>query len=338
MGNSLLIQHSKPWLDQKDNISVKKQMLSNQISFGSESLLFQNSLCEYLNQDYVKTTSNGTNAIYLALKAIGVNENDEIILPSYVCKNVFDAIINTGAKPVFCDLGTFWTISLEEVKKVITKKTKAIIAVHSLGTECDINSLLSLGITVIEDSCQYFKPQSSRNSDNYINVYSFHATKCLTTGEGGAISTPNLLFQERLDKLILNKCLYNPLCDLQATLGLSQLKKYEESLGIRRKIAKQYFSYLPHHLTEKFRKVSSKTIFFRFLLTVSLPESSNFIAYLKSNQIIARKGVDSILSNDIKFSNTLQRFNETISIPIYPSLKKIEIDKIIKKINNYEFR
>jgi len=335
---SNIISHSKPSLDSYDLSSLKEQLDSNQIASGSKNYEFEIKLKEYLNKNFVKLTSNGSNAIYLALCAFDLKAGDEVIIPSYVCKNVEDAVKLSGCKPVYCDLDkNSWVIDAKSVKRVLTSKTKAIIVVHSLGVYSEINQILKLGLNVIEDSCQFFYPTKTTKKSKLITIYSFHATKCLSTGEGGAITTNNKFFEEKIKSVISKKCLHNPLSDLQCALGLSQLNKYNSFLVKRKEIADYYFKNIDKKLTDRFFKFKTKSIFFRFLLYCDKINYLDFKSYMKENNIEVRKGVDNLLKNGKNFKNSELTLKNTISIPIYPSLTENEIKKIVKLISNYEF-
>ena len=97
-----------------------------------------------------------------------------------------DAVFSVGATPVLCDIGNKWNMTAESVSEKISSETKAIIAVHIYGIPADVKAISELGISVIEDRCQYFVGNSNRN-ESEIAMYSFHATKLLTTGEGGMV-------------------------------------------------------------------------------------------------------------------------------------------------------
>lgn len=337
-----MISHSKPWLTNDDLQAVNTQLVEGNIATGAKSVLFENALKEYLGTSHFFTTANGTNAIYIALLALGIGENDEVILPAYVCKNVSDAVKHAGAIPVLCDIGDYWCMTPETVRVSLTNKTKAIIAVHTLGIYCDIDSFREFGLPVIEDCCQFFA--NNINGLNVgkkgdISVYSFNATKCLTTGEGGGISTEDDELAEKLRALLLNKSVSNPLSDLQCALGLSQLARYNQGLNRRMEIAEMYFTALPVYITKDFSTVKTKSMFFRFLLTSDTIDFNHFQKHMYDKGVAVRRGVDSVLNTNgtvIPFKNANKTLNRTISIPIYPSLSNEDVAYISKAINQYE--
>jgi perosamine synthetase len=337
-----MIAHSKPWLTTDDLQAIDKQFVGGHIAAGNKVVQFESELKSYLGVKSVFTTANGSNAIYISLLAFGVGKNDEVILPVYVCKNVFDAVIHTGATPVLCDIGEYWCMEFENVKACVSNKTKAIIAVHTLGIYCDIDSLRCFEIPIIEDCCQCFVNEIDGNQlgkKGDIAVYSFNATKCLTTGEGGAISTQNEQLSEKIKLLLSNKSISNPLTDIQCALGISQLAKYDKALKRRLEIAAIYFEELPANLLEYFALVKNKTMYFRFLLTSDTINFEHFQKYMAENGVAVRKGVDKILgegnNTENVFDNAKKALKRTISIPIYPSLNNNDVYHIVDCVKKY---
>lgn len=338
-----MISHSKPWLIDDDIQAVNAQLVDGNIAAGKKRLSLELAMKEYLQTKYFFTTANGSNAIYIALLALGIGNNDEVILPAYVCRNVLDAVVHAGAKPILSDIGDYWRMTTENVKACITGQTKAIIAVHTLGIYSDIHSFKQFGLPIIEDCCQCFADDisgSKPGKGGNISVYSFNATKCLTTGEGGGISTDDDGIARKLESILLNKSVSNPMSDLQCALGLTQLARYNAGLKRRTEIANIYFNTLPSALITDFSIVKSKSMFFRFLLTSDNVDYVHFQNYMSENGIAVRKGVDAILdmpNAKSDFINAARTLKRTISIPIYPSLSNEEVMHISKTINHYEF-
>lgn len=337
-----MIAHSKPWITEEDTSAVVRQMQSNNIAAGTKVDEFMILLKEYFSTEHFFLTTNGSNAVYIALLTLGIKAGDEVILPAYVCRNVLDAILHCEATPILCDIGNYWTIEPENLAGLITKKTKAIIIVHSLGITTDVKLFKKFDIPIIEDCCQCF---SNKVGDLYpgrdgdISIYSFNATKCLTTGEGGGISTTRADLAIILKQILKNKSIYNPLTDLQAALGISQIARYEEALQKRRIIADIYFNSLNKSFLKDFSIVRNRSIYFRFLLTSDTLDFNHFQNYMFGNGVAIRKGVDTVLntkSSTITYNNSLRAVKRTISIPIYPSLSQEEVSHITKTINKYE--
>jgi perosamine synthetase len=316
-----MIAHSKPWVTAEDIDAINNVLHSGMIANGDITALFEEQMAAYTSHKYAVSTSSGRSALILALTMLNVGKADQVILPSYVCSSVLEAILFLGAQPIFCDIGENWCMTKENVVKVITKDTKAIIGVHIFGIACDIEEIATLGIPVIEDSCQYLCSETGKHAD--FTILSFHATKCLSTGTGGMLLSrhrPLGLIQPYADRL----------SNMQAALGISQLHKYETMLKYRQAIAKIYDEKIP----ALYKKNVEKNIYFRYPITV-ISQYEKVASIFQQHGVTVRRGVDALLHRlyhlpDSAFPNSLTRYNTTISIPIYPALTEPEIETITK--------
>jgi perosamine synthetase len=173
---------------------------------GSYNKLVENFLSETLRQDTI-LVSNGTIAIVLALQALGVGPGDEVIVPDLTYAATASAVVMVGAIPIFADVNlNSWCIEVENIEKLITKKTKAVIVVHLYGNMGEVKSLSTFckmkSLYLIEDCAEAFlaKDPEGKIAGTYGDVatFSFFANKLITSGEGGAVTTPN--------KTLLKKC------------------------------------------------------------------------------------------------------------------------------------
>jgi UDP-4-amino-4-deoxy-L-arabinose-oxoglutarate aminotransferase len=337
-----MISHSKPFITESDQMAVKNQLSSGQLAEGSGVRSFEQAVAKYLDIKYCVATSSGVTALDLALSALDLKGGDEVIIPDYLCDSVYRTIKNYGAVPVLCDISDEWNMTPETVAKVTSARTKAIVLVHMFGINSWREEYRKFGLPIIEDNCQAFglevngKLQALKGD---IAIYSFHATKCLATGEGGLLSTNNA---EYYNKAVAQKKLQQPFCrmtDLQAALGISQLSKYDEMKNRRKKIANAYFDSLPAEYLEKVSKVRASSIFFRFPLNINTPVSEA-IEYFGKKKIAVRRGVDALLHEAFTgygddFPHSISTFNSTLSIPIYPALSDTEIEIIINEVNSF---
>lgn len=333
-----MIPHSRPLIVPEDFGYMRSIMRSGMLMDGSCVDKFENELKNYLNTETCFTVSSGTAALFLAIRTLNIGKGDEVVLPTYVCSNVLLAVLYSGATPVFCDIGKNWNMTLETVAPHISKKTKAIILVHIFGIIEKVDPFLQFKIPIIEDRCQAFIGRKDKISgkSRIISLFSFHATKCLTTGSGGAIATDNPDIGASLKK---NRDFYRkiyPITDIQAALGLSQLKRYKSFLAKRLRIANYYLKYLPVSLTKNLSDCRKRSIFFRFPV---INEKSDFeakaVAFERSG-IIVRRGVDALLHRkfsltDKYYKNAVHCFNHTVSLPIYPALSDKDMEKITEK-------
>ena len=288
-----MIFHSRPWINQDDINFVNETLNSGMISSGEKVKEFEKAFASYTSTKNAIACNSGLSALILGLSNLGIKKNDEIIMPTYVCHSVADAVKFVGAKPVFCDSGSLWNITAETVDKCITSQTKAIIAVHILGVSAETRNFMHFNTPVIENFCQALGLPNNITGD--MAFFSFNATKCLATGEGGMLVSNNTL-----------NCDNSPykMTDIQAALGLSQLKRFDVMLKKRRKIAEKYLLKLPDYLTQEISQVKDRTMFFRFPLRYKGNKSFEEIqAEFAENNIAVRHGVDKLLHREYGFSD-----------------------------------
>jgi len=272
--------------------------------------------------------------------ALDITSGDEIILPTYVCKSVAEAIRSVGAVPVFCDVGEKWVMQLANAKTVATHRTKALIVPHMYGVFADVAAFRELDITVIEDCAQAVGDRAERSIAGDIGVFSFHPTKCLTTGEGGmAVSNDSRLntrMREIRDgrNMEITPRFISPMPDTAAALGLSQLNRYSEALQRRRQMARIYTETIEQICPESLPSCSNaNTMYFRFPLKLKGGLNSYEAAFAKRG-IVARRGVDRLLHRlsgiaDDRFATSVRHYDTTVSLPIYPALTSEELSRCV---------
>lgn len=177
---------------------VAKTVLSGKLthSSGEETKKLESEFAQYCGTQFALATNSGTSALQLAVKAAGIGLGDEVILPAYTFIATAQAILSQGGVPVFADLDDTFCISPKSVKKLITKKTKAIIVVHIFGNVADVDSLKKIigkkKITIIEDCAQAIGATcNDKKVGNLgdIGCFSFNEKKALPTGQGGMFTT-----------------------------------------------------------------------------------------------------------------------------------------------------
>lgn len=234
---------------------------------------FERNFAEYAGVRYALTTSGGTGALILALASLGIGNGDEVILPDmgfYGCANTIRTV---GATPVFADIESeSWCIDPCSIEKHITKKTKAIMPIWSYGNVPSMDDIMRVAkenkLAVIEDACpavgSYYKDKHAGTFGD-IGCFSFQGAKIMTTGLGGMLVTNNKALYEKA-KLLNNHGVekdFNQLCfgysfdmsDINAALGLSQLKKIDKLVEKKQTIYKTY----KNTITKPFLKFDSMT-------------------------------------------------------------------------------
>lgn len=229
---------------------------------------FEKNFAKYLGVKYAVTTTSGTAALHLALSAVGIGREDEVIVPAFTMIAPLFATLYTGAKPVLVDADPdTWNIETSLIEKKITKKTKAIIPVHIYGHPVDMDPIISLakkyGLFIIEDVAEALGAEyKGRKVGTFgdLSCFSFYANKTVTTGEGGMVITSSKRLYERL--LLLRDMAHSPkkrflhtdlgftyrMTNLQAALGLAQLEEIDNMVKLKRNIASFYNAHLANTL------------------------------------------------------------------------------------------
>lgn len=273
---------------------------------------------------------NGKSAIAAALADIGVSSGDEVVLPTYVCHEVLDAVVYSGARPVLCDISSDdWMLSTDSVGRKLTHRTRAVVAPHMFGIRCDVAALDGLGVAIVEDCAQLL---ASGPSPCRYSAYSFHATKWISTGEGGALV-------KRGGSLSTRSLFLSAFTEYQAESGLRQLRAYGDFLDRRKCIAARYFSEFGR-AASRLHGLCDRYLPFRFPLWLERDiQFDNIRKEFESRGICVRRGVDDLLHRrlgipDDDFQNAVQAFNHTLSIPIYPSMTDDEVECVISHVKS----
>lgn len=338
-----IIPHSRPSITGSDVKAITSAIKSGQLSQGPLVNEFERKLADFIGKKKAAATSSGSTALHLALLALSVKENDEVIIPSFVCSAVLNAVNYTGATPVIVDIEPLtFNLSVDAVKKAVTRKTKAIIVPHMFGCPAEIDKLSETGIPIIEDCAQAigatFKGQKV-GSFGLISVFSFYATKVLTSAEGGMILSDSedliskikdLRDYDNKNDYILR---YNyKMTDIQASLGLSQLSFLGKFIDKRREIATRYFQEFKNcNFRLPIWKDGNDHIYYRFVIKTK-SDASGYLEKLQQKKVMCRRPVYiplHVYLNLSGFPHTMEAWQKTISIPLYPSLTEKEIEKII---------
>lgn len=342
------IPHSRPTLDHNEIKAIGKIVNTNHIAQGNEVQKFENIFAQKHHIKNAVAVNSGTSALHLALLALNITQGDEVIIPSFVCTALLNAVNYTGATPIISDVTIEnGNISLDDTKCRITLKTKAIIIPHMFGQPVDLKPFLKLGIPIIEDCAQSIGAKDNQKlvgSSGIISIFSFYATKMMTTGEGGMVLSNNTKLMTQIknlrdyDNQANYKVRYNyKMTDFQASMGIQQFKKLPQFIEIRKSIANQY----SHNLninpqTDLLVDPQLDHIYFRYIIKTK--QKNKLIAHFKKNNIHCAAPIFKALHqylNMKNYPNTEHLMKTCISLPIYPSLKKQDINKIIKTFNAF---
>jgi len=252
---------SKPSITQKEIQYIMDAVSSGWVSsLGKYVDMFEEKFASYCGTKYALTTSNGTTALHLVLVALGIKPGDEVIVPDITFVATGNAVKYVGAQAVIVDIEEdTLCIDPESVKKAITPKTKAIIAVHLYGHPANMEEINKIageyGIIVIEDAAEAHGAEVNGKkvgSLGHVGTFSFYGNKIITTGEGGMITTNDENLYERMrhlrDHAMSKEKRYwhtevgfnYRMTNVQAALGLAQLERIDEIIAKKRLIFEWY--------------------------------------------------------------------------------------------------
>lgn len=340
----------------------KNKWLTNNGEFHQR---FEKELCDYLSVKQISLFTNGTLALMTALQALRVT--GEVITTPYSFVATTHALHWNGIKPVFCDIEPD-TLNLdpEKIEAAITLRTTAILPVHIYGNPCQVDEIQRIadiyGLKVLYDAAHAFGVKLNGNSVlNFgdLSILSFHATKTLNTFEGGAIICHDAAMKKRIDYLknfgfadeitVVGEGINGKMNEVQAAMGLLQLKYIDAAIEKRKSITERYrsgldkvegvsfldniegvnhnYAYFPVFINEReygsgrdemYKKLQNNNIYGRRYF---YPLISHFAAY---------KGLISAAAGNLPVAERICR--EVICLPLYPDLEQNDINRIINII------
>mgnify|MGYP001239659275 FL=1 len=260
----------EPWISGDDKKIINKTLSQSMLTLGPQLEKFEADFCKYSKSKYAVAVSNCTAALHLSLMALGIRKDDEVIIPDLTFVADANAVLACNAKPVVADINKEnFFLSISNVKKNITKKTKAIIPVHIYGQVCNIDEILDLAkdnnLKVVEDCAHavgtFYKSKHVGTIGN-TGCFSFYPTKNITTAEGGMVTTNSKDVAEKVRQLRshgMTKSLKNRysseypwvfdiiepgynyrLDEIRSALGITQLKRIKKINELRKKASLYY--------------------------------------------------------------------------------------------------
>ncbi|GET29332.1 DegT/DnrJ/EryC1/StrS aminotransferase family protein [Prolixibacter sp. SD074] len=338
---------------------------------GNEVKQFEDGLAKYLNTDHVISCGNGTDALQIALMALDLKPEDEVIVPAFTYVATAEAIALLKLKPVMVDVDSdTFNISIDSLEKAITPKTKAIVPVHLYGQSADMESIMMLadkyGIFVIEDNAQslgaeYIFSNGTKKKTGtigHIGCYSFFPTKNLGCfGDGGALSTNDSELAKRCQMIASHgqqKKYYHEtigcnsrLDTIQAGILNVKLKYLDEYIFARKKSAEYYFQNLDglEGLVLPNKAAYANHTFNQFTLKVQNNNRDKLQAFLKEQGIpsiiyypfplYAQPAFKQFSPNGFQLENTEILCKSVLSIPMHTELTEEIQDKVIESIRNF---
>ncbi len=374
------IPFHRPYISDDEIAEVTEAIRSGWWTTGPKTLKFENEFKAYIGTSNAVAVSSWTAAAHLALEAIGLKAGDEVIVPAMTFTACAEIVCYFNAKPVIVDIQRdTYNIDPEEIERHITKNTKAIIPVHYGGHPCDMDEIIDIAkrhnLHIIEDAAHalpsFYKGKIVGTLSD-VTCFSFYATKTLATGEGGMICTENEEIAKRCSimrlhginsdawkryteegswyyEVIAPGYKYN-FTDIQAGLGLAQLKKVDEMHKKRKEIFDLYNEGFKNNELLKLYRIKEDRVSSYHLYPVELNvkrlkiSRSKFIEELKETGI----GVSvhfiplyhhpyyqktfNLKIEDYPVSELV--YPEIITLPIWPGMKISQIEQVIDKVNS----
>lgn len=379
MNKDFLLFH-KPFISEDEVNEIVDTVRSGWLSMGPKTIRFEAEFNRYIGANKSVAVSSWTAAGHLTLEAFGIEKDDEVIVPTMTFPATAEIVCYFGAKPVIVDVDeNTLNISLTEIEKAITPKTKAIIPVHYGGQPCDMDEIHEIAkkynLRVLEDAAHslpaYYKGKKI-GTISEVTCFSFYATKTLSTGEGGMICTNNPEIAERTAIMRLHGInrdawkrysesgswyyevvapgyKYN-FTDLQASLGLPQLKKVDAMWEWRKKIAASYtaafhdFDLLTLHTIKSDRESSWHLYPVKLNLDMLTKNRAQIIDELRKHNVgvgVHFMPVHQHLYyqktfnlDDRNFPVASSAFPRLMSLPIYPGMSDESIEKVISVVTD----
>ncbi len=361
-----------PWIGDEEYQAIKKCFDSNWITEGPISREFSQKLLELIGSKYGVFAPNGTLALYLGLKAIGVGSGDEVIVPDFTFIASANAVEMTGARPVFIDVNRKnFQIDMQNAEKLLTPKTKAIMPVHIYGTVADMKPVMEFAnkhnLLVIEDAAEAIgvhRDGKHAGTFGKVGCFSFFADKTITCGEGAFIVTDddkvyeNLLYlrnQGRIDRgiFIHPRIGYNfRMTDIQNAVGLVQLSKLEKIKERKAHILETYRKHLSKIKDVSLFEPDRGVEWIPFRVGVLLKNATDLMAFMKTKDIetrtffypLHRQPCYDYLKDknhpntDQAFPNATYGYEQGVCLPTFPDLADDQIAYVVNTIAEFQNR
>ena len=355
-----MIPISKPFIGEEEKKAVMECLESGMLVQGPRTAKLEEKFAAICGTKFAVATSSGTTALHIALLAHGVGPGDEVITTPFTFMASVSTILFSGARPAFVDIqADTFNIDPQQIEAAVTPRTRAILPVHLYGYPCEMDAIMAIArkhnLAVIEDACQAvgasFKGQ--RVGSFGTGCFSLYATKNITSGEGGMISTSDEAFAQKC-RMLRNHGMqrryyhdmlgYNfRMTDLHAAIGLAQAERLEEFTRKRQANA-AYFNQHIHSVVTPQVKAGYEHVFHQY--TICLDKGRQRDAAVKQ---LSDAGVGSGIFypvpayrqaplielgyGSVSLAATERLVKEVISLPVHPLLSQADLETIVSEVN-----
>lgn len=350
--NSQPVGHSRPWHDEADVEAGSRVLRSQMTASGREASRFAQRLKATFDGRLACTSASGTLALMTALAAFDVGRGDDVIIPTYVCAEVLDAVRYVGARPVLCDVDAFtYAPSLTTVDAVIGPRCKAVVVPHMFGVPAAVDEIQRLGLPIIEDLAQGLGARlkgTRAGAWGDACILSFKAIKMISSGEGGAVVIRNREAARRLSRLHARRdnrrpAFDFPMSDVTAAVARTQFDRLGEFVRRRKHLVTRYWAALGDLSSKGVGLPADRPGCAWFRFPITLPRSRSPLAAraaLGRKGIHVRRPVDALLHRRLdlppgRFPVAERVFASTISLPLYPALTESDQDRVVDALRRF---
>lgn len=356
-----MIPIAKPLIGEEEKQAILQVLDSGMLAQGPQVAAFEKAFAEMCGVKYAVATSSGTTALHVAILAHGIGRGDEVITTPFTFIASANAVLYAGARPVFVDIDpeTF-NLDPKQIEPAITPRTKAIMPVHLFGLMAEMDSIMEIArkynLVVIEDACQSHGAEykGKRAGSFGTGCFSLYATKNITSGEGGMITTDDAEIADKCRVIRqhgMRRRYYHDelgfnfrMTDIQAAIGLAQLKKIEHFNAARIANA-QYLSTHLRGVIPPCVPAGHKHVFHQYTIRVQNGQRDGLIEHLTKNQI--GTGVfypvpvhrQTFYTQELGYRDQLpvseQVASEVLSLPVHPALSQSDLELIAKSVNEF---
>jgi dTDP-4-amino-4,6-dideoxygalactose transaminase len=378
MTDNTFIPFHRPSIGSEETEAVLQVLQSKWLTTGPVTLQFEREFAAYLGVKYALAVNSCTAALQLALDAIGIKPGDEVLVPTYTFTATGEVVTYFGARPVLCDsVAGGFNIDPADVKRKITAKTRAIIPVHIAGQACAMDELQAIatqhGLRIIEDAAHslpttYKGKKVGTISD--LTAFSFYATKTLTTGEGGMLTTNDEDYIKRVSLMRLHgiggdawkrysatgSWYYEVqdagykmnLCDLLGALGRVQLRRCDELWEQRCRIRAAYDDAFRGHPELQLPPADEGDIHAWHLYILRIRPDALGVNRNQFIEELKKLGIGTSVHfiplhfhpyysrtygyREEQFPNANDAYSRCISLPIFPDMSDAEIQRVISSV------
>ena len=353
------VPHNRLTFGDAEARAAADAVASGQWTSGPRVQALEAALARRAGRAHAVGVASGLAALRLGLRALGVGRGDEVIVPAYACVALANAALALGAMPIAADVGEDWNVDPGAAAAVRTSRTRAVIAVNTFGAPADVASLGRAGLPVIEDCAHGFGLAVAAGvlgGRADLAALSFHATKLMGGGEGGAVVTGRVELAESVrawrdygDEPPDGTRLNDKLSDVHAAIAGAQLERLDAMIAARQARAQRYHARLEsaarrtgafrlpaaprEHASGPREQASAQRVWYRYVIELGDRAATNVVADLRRRGIGAARPVTEWRPAGGSACPTADRaYARLVSLPLYPTLRDDEQDRVCEAL------